>query len=86
VTAATEVGVVHPRRGRIIDAIAQVLIDAQDPMRVRDVHARVERLLGEPVLWSSVKATLAGNLNGPGARFLRVARGRYSVPSPRTRA
>jgi hypothetical protein len=50
-------------------------------MQARDVHAHVETLLGEPVRWASVKATLAGNLKGPTARFVRVARGRYGVPS-----
>jgi hypothetical protein len=74
------IGAAHPRQGRIIDAISQVLIADRAPMRARDVHARVETLLGEPVRWASVKATLAGNLTGPAPRFLRVARGRYSVP------
>ncbi len=76
----TAVGAAHPRQGRLIDAISRVLIDERDPMQARDVHARVEALLGEPVRWASVKATLAGNLTGPAPRFLRVARGRYSVP------
>lgn len=75
------VGAAHPRQGRIIDAISQVLVDERDPLQGRDVHARVESLLGEPVRWSSVKATLAGNLDGPAPRFVRVARGRYGVPS-----
>ncbi len=70
----------HPRQGRIIDAISQVLIAERAPMRARDVHARVETLLDEPVRWASVKATLAGNLNGPAPRFVRIARGRYGVP------
>ena len=74
-------GTAHPQRGRIIDAICQVLADDRDPMQARDVHARVETLLGEPVRWSSVKATLAGNLKGPAPRFVRVARGRYSSVS-----
>ena len=51
-------------------------------MQARDVHAQVETLLGEPVRWASVKATLAGNLKGPAPRFVRVARGRYGVPPP----
>jgi hypothetical protein len=51
-------------------------------MQARDVHAQVERLLGEPVRWASVKATLAGNLEGPAPRFVRVARGRYGVATP----
>ena len=50
-------------------------------MQARDVHAHVETLLGEPVRWASVKATLAGNLEGAAPRFVRVARGRYSAPS-----
>ena len=74
-------GAAHPRPGRIVDAIAQVLGDARDAMQVRDVHAGVERLFGEPVRWASVKATLAGSIHGPAARFVRVARGRYTVPS-----
>jgi hypothetical protein len=48
-------------------------------MQARDVHARVEALLGEPVRRSSVKATLAGNLKGLDPRFVRVARGRYGA-------
>jgi hypothetical protein len=55
-------------------------------MQARTVHARVEALLGEQGRWASVKATLAVNLNGPSPRFIRVARGHYSVPSPHTRA
>ncbi len=54
-------------------------------MHARDVYARVEALLGAPVRWSSVKATLAGHLKGPAPRFVRVARGRYGVPPPRSR-
>jgi len=50
-------------------------------MQAHDVHAHVETLLGEPVRWASVKATLAGNLEGAAPRFARVAPGRYSAPS-----
>lgn len=78
-TPGTAVGAAHPRHGRIIDTISQLLIAERRPMQARDVHARVEALLGEPVRWSSVKATLAGNLTGPAPRFVRVARGRYSA-------
>ena len=80
------VGAAHPRQGRIIDAISQVLIDERDPMQARDVQARVETLMGEPVRWSSVKATRADNLKGPAPRFIRVARGRYGLPSSAQRA
>lgn len=55
-------------------------------MRARDIHERVEALLGERVRSSSVKATLAGNLAGPGAGFLRVARGLHAAYSTARRA
>ena len=48
------VGAAHPRQGRIISAIAQVLGDAGEPIHAREVHARVEMLLGEPVRWLSL--------------------------------
>jgi len=76
------VGAKHPRQGRIIDAITRVLSDHGEPMQARAVHAAVEVLLGEAVLWSSVKATLAGNLARPAPKFVRVARGRYDMPLP----
>lgn len=78
------VGAAHPRQGRIIDAISKVLAEERHPIQARDVHARVKALLGEPVRWASIKATLAGNLTGPAPRFIRVARGRYSVSPPRS--
>ena len=75
-------GAMHPRQGRIIDAISKVLMDERGPLQAREVHARVEGILGHPVRWSSVKATLAANVTGPAPRFVRVARGRYGAPSP----
>jgi hypothetical protein len=59
-----------------------VLNDHCDPMHARDVHAAVEGLLGEPVRWTSIKATLADNLGDPAPRFVRVARGCYGLPPP----
>ena len=67
--AGGALGAAHPRQGRIIDAISRVLIDEREPMQSRDVQARVEALLGEPVRWFSVKATLAGNLKRPGPQI-----------------
>ncbi len=75
----------HPRQGRIIDAIVQVLTDRREPMQPREVHAEVEALLGEPVRWASVKALLASNIAGRSPRFLRVARGRYVLVSRTSR-
>jgi hypothetical protein len=68
-----------------ISAIEQVLNDEVNPMQARDVHAQAETLLGEPVRWASVKATLAGNLEGPAPSFVRAGRGLYGVPLLRTR-
>jgi hypothetical protein len=52
-------------------------------MQTREVHVQVEALLGEPVRGATVKATLAGKLDGPTPRFVRVARGRYGLaPTP----
>jgi hypothetical protein len=50
----------HPRQGRIINAIARVLGERGEPVRAHAVHAEVEALLGVPVRWSTVKATLGG--------------------------
>ena len=44
--------------GAIRDAIVAVLEQADRPLRVRDVHARVEQLLGEQVSRGAVKAYL----------------------------
>jgi hypothetical protein len=73
------IGTRHPRQGRLISAVARVLGVACAPMRAEEVHAAVEALLGERVRRTSVKATLAGNLDGPTPRFVRVARGLYRI-------
>ena len=60
----------------MLTAVAQVLADRGEPMRAKDVHVAVERLLGEPIVWSSVKQALASNASGISPRFVRVrARG-----------
>jgi len=73
----------QPRQGRIVDAVTRVLRDHRQPLQAREVHVRVETLLGEPVRWASVKATLAGNIHGAAPRFVRVARGRYAITPSR---
>jgi hypothetical protein len=68
----------RPRQpGWVLKAVVQVLVDREEPMRAKDIHAAVEASLGAPVAWSSVKATLAANVSGTSPRFVRVARGRY---------
>lgn len=41
--------------GTVRDSIVAVLEEAGSELRVRDIHQRVEQLLGEPVAGSSVK-------------------------------
>lgn len=50
-------------------------------MRARDIHAAAQELVGQPLNWSSVKATLAEHTRPPKARFERVSHGRYRLPS-----
>ncbi len=69
----------HRRTGWIVKAIVRVLAERQEPMQAKDVHAAVEALPGEPVRWASVKAALAANVGGPSPRFVRIARGRYTL-------
>jgi len=54
-----------PRIGAVVDTIIEVLELADRPMRARDVHAAAEELLGQPIKWSSVRATLAAHASGP---------------------
>jgi hypothetical protein len=49
-------------------------------MQVKDIHAAVETLVGEPVPSPSIRGALAKNVAGS-ARFVRVARGRYILAS-----
>lgn len=65
------------RPGWVTKAVVTVLAERDEPMRVKDIHAAVEALIGGPVAWSSVKQALCSNVSGPSPRFVRVARGRY---------
>ncbi len=76
------IGARHRRVGWIVEAVVRVLVDRQEPMQAKEIHAAVEALLGEPVRWASVKAALAGNIAGPSPRFVKVARGRYRLREP----
>jgi hypothetical protein len=68
----------RPRRpGWVLAAIVQVLADRGEPMQVKDIHAAVEALMGEPVPLSSVKGGLAKHVAGSSRRFVREGRGRY---------
>jgi len=62
--------------GVVRDAIVSALKRESAPMSVRDIHAEVERTLGESVSPSTVRSYL--NLNTPG-KFLRTQRGTYRL-------
>ena len=82
-TAAT-----HPRLPRaalparvslVLDTITLVLERAERPMRACEIHAAAEELAGQPLLWTSVKGTLAAYACGADARFRRIRRGVYEL-------
>jgi hypothetical protein len=65
--------------GTVSSAIVQVLAEAQEDLRVKEIWAEVERLLGEPVSRHSVKSYLHKGLDGANPQFERVNRGRYRM-------
>jgi hypothetical protein len=68
----------RPRRpGWVVDAVARVMADQEEPMRVAQVHAEVEVLLGKFVSKDSVSWCLSAGAHRKGQLFVRVARGRY---------
>ena len=48
-------------------------------MRAREIHTAVQQLVGEPLLWTSVKAALAAHASGRDPRFRRIRRGCYQI-------
>ena len=85
---APETGVVGPplrrRQGALLEAVTTVLEDSNCPLRVREVHAAVEELHGEPVPFSSVNEALSTHARGDGGRFRRVRYGTYEMAGPET--
>ena len=65
------------RSGLVPQAIMRVLSESVEPMRMKDIHAEVERDLGQPVSRSAVKNWLATHAGGKKALFVRLERGRY---------
>jgi hypothetical protein len=65
------------RGGLVPNAIMRVLRDPAEPMRARDIHACVERLLCRPVSRSSIKNALARHARGDGTPLVRQSRGLY---------
>ena len=68
----------RPRRpGWVLDAVRAVMADQAGPMRVAQVHAAVEALLGEAVSKDSVSWCLSAGAHRKERLFVRIARGRY---------
>ena len=51
-------------------------------MRVSEIHAAVEELLGESVAYSSVKEALSAHARGGDRRFRNTRRGCYELVRP----
>ena len=68
-----------PKPSPVLDTVRLVLAHAGEPMRARDIHAAAEELLGQPLKWSSVKATLAEHAGTSKRRFDRFSHGRYRL-------
>lgn len=67
------------RVGLVSNAVTEVLLAAVGPMRASDVHRAAEVLAGEPLKWSTVKATLAKHPSGSNARYRRTGYGCYEI-------
>lgn len=66
----------------VTKTITQVLeLANHHPMRVRDIHAACEELLGTKVAYRSIKGCLSEN-SLSGGRFVRVERGKYRLRLP----
>ena len=63
---------------QVSTAIQSVLSSAGE-LRARDIHAAVEKVLGEDVSVSSVKNCLATHSRGTDQMFVRTGRGRYRL-------
>ena len=73
-----------PRLSPVLETVTRVLEEAGRPLRACEIHAAAERLAGGPLLWSSVKGTLAGYSGGDAPRFRRIHRGVYELTSWQT--
>jgi hypothetical protein len=62
--------------GLIRDVVVRVLQAEPLGLRAREIHARAELLLGEPISRGSVEAILAARCQGKDRLFIRVSRGR----------
>ncbi|MGD0273644.1 MAG: hypothetical protein ABSB96_07945 [Gaiellaceae bacterium] len=69
----------------MLKTVTLVLERTEALMRVIEIHAAAERLAGERLLWTSVKAALAAYVSCREARFERVQQGCYRIKTSRDR-
>ena len=79
---AAKRGVTTPRPARrksqpVLETILRILQEADGPLHARDILARAEEILGQPVSWSSMKDRLSIYSRGERPRFHRARRGWY---------
>jgi hypothetical protein len=75
--SGTSVRTLRRRQGSVLEAVTTVLEGAGRPLRVRDIQAGVEKLLGEPIPFSSVNEALSTHTGGRNQRFRRLRYGVY---------
>ena len=63
----------------VLETVTLVLERAGEPMRAREIHAAACELVGEQLLWKSVKAALSADVAGENPRFQRVRYGVYQL-------
>ena len=63
----------------VTETVNMVLERAEEPMRAQEIHAAAERLTGESLRWTSVKAALSAGVVGERPRFRRVRHGVYQL-------
>jgi hypothetical protein len=66
------------RCGDVSAMVSQVLLEAQAPMRVAQIHAEVQARLRTTIPRSTVKDCLAKHAR-TGGRFVRITHGRYCL-------
>jgi hypothetical protein len=74
------------RQGAVLESVTAIVEQAAGPIRVREVHAAVERLFGEAVPLSSVSEALSTHTIGTDRRFRRVRYGIYEMAGLPNRA
>ena len=63
----------------MLETVTLVLKRVGKPMPAREIHAAACELVGKPLLWKSVKGTLAAYASGSDPRFRRIRRGMYQT-------